>query len=61
MKYVPDVVQVVRCKDCKHLNYLYCPLSYIEQHEIRMICRPPEWFCADGERKDEDASNDPGN
>ena len=42
-----DVVEVVRCKDCRHLkkNISFCPkqASYIHDGE---------WFCADGERKD---------
>ena len=25
MKYVPDVVQVVRCEDCEEERYDYCP------------------------------------
>lgn len=41
-----DVVEVVRCKDCRHLkkNISFCPkqASYIHDGE---------WFCADGERK----------
>lgn len=41
-----DVVEVVRCKDCRHLkkDISFCPkqASYIHDGE---------WFCADGERK----------
>ena len=39
-----DVVEVVRCKDCKKQND--CGL-YVDSE--------PEWFCADGERKETDA------
>jgi len=40
-----DVVDVVRCKDCKHRNRLaYCPLCGV-------MVTPDDYFCADGERK----------
>lgn len=37
-----DVVEVVRCKDCKHRN------------SGRMSCqgRHPDWYCPKGERKE---------
>ena len=51
--YIPsaDVVEVVRCKDCKHHiyeepNMVYCPYataSWVSDN----------WFCADGERRSE--------
>lgn len=54
---LPDLVAVVRCKDCKHgkpqMGEIYC-----EAHEE--IGYDPEpthplcWFCADGEPKDGD-------
>lgn len=44
-----DVVEVVRCVDCKHLYFkdmsAYCP------HKVS-ACRP-DGFCSYGERKDE--------
>lgn len=36
-----DVVEIVRCKDCKKQNE--CGL-YVDSE--------PEWFCADGERRE---------
>lgn len=46
-----DVVEVVRCRDCKHnitsstrQFYQWCD----EHHEYHV----PDWFCADGKRKD---------
>ena len=53
---VADVVQVVRCKDCKH-RY--------EDAEWRMRCRKmrffecddDNWFCPNGERKADNESN----
>lgn len=46
-----DAVEVVRCKDCKHAEFseagmTYCPGiigSWVED----------DWFCADGERREE--------
>lgn len=42
-----DVVEVVRCRDCKHYNAGFECL--IEGYGIE---RPADYFCADGERKD---------
>jgi len=41
------LVEVVRCKDCKHKGGFGCPWW---KGEII----PPEWYCANGERKDDD-------
>ena len=43
-----DSVSVVRCKDCKHYNAGFECL--IEGYGID---RPKDWFCADGERKED--------
>jgi len=48
-----DMVEVVRCKDCKHgrminiLNYT-CTES---QNHCEHILHSPDWFCADGKRR----------
>ena len=55
-----DVVEVVRCKECfyaipynerwtlpKKNNWMWCK----RYEDVRM----PEWFCADGERRKDDA------
>lgn len=47
-----DAVPVVRCKDCKHheneeIGMVYCPNQiggWVKEN----------WFCADGERKDDE-------
>lgn len=45
-----DVVQVVRCKDCKHGTRLVCDLA----GNAGIVCRHGnvvrglDWFCADG-------------
>ena len=59
-KQTTDVVEVVRCKDCKWYEILqlkkdgtddcrykpsYCTLYYRK--------RNPDWFCTDGERREE--------
>lgn len=42
-----DLVEVVRCKDCKFRFDLHCPLDV--DHK-----QAPDWFCADGKRKEAD-------
>lgn len=46
-----DVVEVVRCGECKHYDNGWChrvhnPAQYSKTTD--------DWFCADGERKDGD-------
>ena len=49
-----DAVPVVRCRECKHNNGEKVWLD----GDITIDCAngigypPPDWFCADGERKD---------
>lgn len=50
-----EMVNVVRCKDCKHRgkHKLYQEVlidNWCEMHG--KIAADPNWFCADGERKD---------
>lgn len=40
------LVEVVRCRDCKHYNAGFECLA-----EGYGIERDPDWFCADGERE----------
>lgn len=62
-----DVVEVVRCKDCKHrrVNEHYgekgylrikamCELDTGDPFELSRCASDDDWFCADGERKDEE-------
>ena len=47
-----DVVEVVRCKDCKHFyDGIYDVEYWMECDEYRIALSSDEWFCADGERK----------
>ena len=61
-----DAVEVVRCKDCKHrfVNEHYgekgymkikamCSLDTDDPFELGRNAYDDDWFCADGERKDE--------
>lgn len=43
-----DYVPVVRCKDCKYAqtDVMYCDIW------CDGIIREPDWFCANGERRD---------
>ena len=44
-----DVLPVVRCKDCKHFNEDTHSLC---DYHAASVC--PEWFCWNGERRDEE-------
>ena len=46
-----DVVEVVRCKDCKWFHSGYCEM-YDDLIPFGCASRP-EWFCADGKRRTE--------
>ena len=57
-----DAVEIVRCKYCKHrlrLEATDCyPAEYICRLDERVFlpsrkANDPDWFCADGERKEE--------
>jgi len=46
-----EMPEIVRCKDCKH----YEPNRLFECR-LHGSCQPkPDWYCADGERKTDDA------
>lgn len=48
----PDVVKVVRCKDCNvpHNKWLGCP-------NLNGLVPSPDFFCARGERREENAAD----
>ena len=52
---------VVRCKDCKHLEHVYTldelngKKCYICRKHPFTGLRDEDWFCADGERRTDDA------
>lgn len=45
-----DAVEVVRCKDCKHITFSDC---YGECGATRMGIVGPDYFCSYGERKND--------
>lgn len=49
-----DMVEVVRCKDCKHYDMGVCLKIYSDGnvHSVAWQKRKPEDFCSYGERKD---------
>lgn len=50
-----DAVPVVRCKECIHDNTTGCHLCWIENHTLQFINHDAEFFCANGERRDDNA------
>ena len=59
-----DMVYVVRCKDCKFgiltKNGLGDDIVICENPDspaVEQIAITPDWFCANGERRDEDAAD----
>lgn len=55
-----DAVPVVRCRDCKHGEPTHNARgeAVIKCEEICWLCRlprlmEPDWFCADGERRED--------
>lgn len=59
-----DAVEVVRCRDCKYGEPTHNAHgeAVIKCEEICWLCRlprlmEPDWFCADGERRDDDAAD----
>lgn len=49
-----DVVEVVRCKDCKHYQHD----ALFDQDWCDGRCVTPDYFCADGERRSMDGGAD---
>ena len=58
-----DRVAVVRCKDCRWYAIAQLTRSYEPDKRYKRsvcikgqyaVCRNPDWFCADGVRRNED-------
>ena len=52
-----NIVEVVRCKDCKHATmtadgkmYKYCEMDTDDFGDQREVYHDANWFCADGKR-----------
>ena len=58
-KYVAQP-EVVKCKDCKHLEHMYTldelngKKCYVCRKHSFTGLRDEDWFCADGERRTDD-------
>ena len=51
--------ELVRCKDCKHrsnemYDYYDNPNNKVYVCQIHDLANKPDWFCADGERREAD-------
>lgn len=54
LKVFEEQQQIVRCKDCKHWEQ-YSDIPVIGNCPILDQSKREDWFCADGERKDDNA------
>lgn len=54
LRIVPtaDVVPVVRCKDCRYYNDGWCYNPNTYDDEKTRGNTTPDWYCADGERRE---------
>lgn len=48
-----DAEPIVRCENCEFVDTLECPLNYIDHQRLIFSNRSPDWFCAEGVKKDE--------
>ena len=49
-----ELVEVVRCKDCKHFHDgIYNVEYWMECDEYKIALSSDDWFCADGERRED--------
>ena len=48
-----DAEPIVRCKNCEFVDTLECPMNYIDHQRLIFSNRSPDWFCAEGVKKDE--------
>lgn len=53
--------EIIRCKDCEHATMTadgtmckYCAMDTDDFGDQRDVYHDADWFCADGERKDND-------
>ena len=54
---IKDIVgELVRCKDCQWWERDSQPRYHSDERPCIIVemATPPEWFCADGERRDDD-------
>ena len=46
-------VEIVRCKDCIHLNRHDCPMCYMENKTLQFAEVKPDFFCGKGKVKED--------
>ena len=51
-----DAVEVVRCRDCAKDGLFTCPICFIENKTLHFINHSPDFYCGEGERKDDDGN-----
>jgi predicted hydrocarbon binding protein len=51
-----DTVEVVRCRNCAKDGLSTCPICYIEKQALIFINHDPDFYCAYGERRGENAT-----
>lgn len=56
---LPAEPEIVRCKDCKHkvvnsLGWAVCEMESLDPYEHTRDVDNDNWFCADGERREDD-------
>ena len=51
-----NIVEVVRCKDCRWWERDYQPRYHSDERPCNRVGMgtPPDWFCADNERRDDE-------
>ena len=50
LEVLKEQLEIVRCKDCKHQNWVNAETGCIVC-KVGRGTNAPDWFCADGERK----------
>lgn len=49
-----ETAEIVRYRDCVHYCLTTCPLCWIEKHALCFYEVDPDFFCAKGERKEDE-------
>lgn len=53
---MPTIDPVVRCKECRWWERDYHPQHHSDERPCNIVGMgtPPEWYCADGERREDE-------
>lgn len=54
--HAEKIQELVRCQDCRWWERDYQPRYHPDERPCNIVGMgtPPDWFCADGERRDDD-------